>query len=134
MEHIREYFKQDALAAHLGIELLDVSEGRAVARMEVRDHHFNSFGIVHGAAVFALADFAFAAASNSHGTIAVALSATICFLRPGGRGVLTATADEVARSNRIGTYTIRVADEAGETVALFQGMVYRKRDPIPGVD
>ena len=131
MDHIREYFKRDALAAHLGIELVDVSPGCCVARMQVEDCHFNPFGTVHGAALFALADFAFAAAANSHGSIAVALSANILFTKPGGRGTLIAEAEEVARSKRIATYAIKVTDEAGDTVAVFQGTVYRKGEPIP---
>ena len=131
MEHIRKYFEQDGLAAHLGIELAEVSPGRATATMPVREHHLNSFGTVHGAAIFALADFVFAVASNSHGTIAVALHADICFLKPGGSGTLKAEASEVACSRKVGTYAIRVTNDAGEVVAVFQGMVYRKGDPIP---
>ena len=132
MEHIRKYFERDTLAAHLGIELVDVAPGRALARMPVKDCHFNPFGTVHGAALFALADFAFAAAANSHGTIAVALSANILFTKAGGRGTLTAAAEEIARSRRVATYAIKVSDEAEDTVAVFQGTVYRKGDPIPG--
>jgi len=130
MEHLRKYFERDALAAHLGIELVEVSPGRAVARMPVRDHHLNSHGIVHGAAIFALADFAFAAASNSHGTVAVALNASISFLKAGGPGTLTAEATEVAKSHKIGTYAITITDDDHDRVAVFQGMVYRKRDAI----
>jgi len=132
MDHIKEYFKKDALAAHLGIELLEVSPGRAVARMEVRDEHYNPFRTVHGGAIFTLADFAFAVAANSHGTIAVALSANILYLRPGGPGVLTAEAMEMSRGKTTATYDVKVANDAGKPVASFQGMVYRKGDPIPG--
>lgn len=130
MKEIRGYFERDALARHLGIELLDVSPGTAVASMQVRDCHLNSLGIAHGGAVFALADFAFAAASNSHGTVALALSATISFVKAGRIGVLTAEAREVSVSRKIGTYTVNVTDEAGQTVAIFQGTVYRKEDPV----
>jgi acyl-CoA thioesterase len=130
MEGLKQYFDKDALAKHLGIELVEISAGAAVARMPVRPHHLNSHGMVHGAAIFALADFAFAAASNSHGTVAVALSASILFVKAGGPGTLTARASEVSMSPKIGTYAITVTDDSGDIVASFQGQVYRKRDPI----
>jgi acyl-CoA thioesterase len=131
MDRIREYFERDALAAHLGIELVEVAPGRAVTRMQVEGHHLNSYGIVHGAAIFALADFAFAASSNAHGTVAVALNANICFVKAGGRETLTAEATEVSCGKRTGTYAITIRNEAGETIAVFQGMVYRKQEPLP---
>ena len=53
MENIKEYFTSDSLAVHLGIELVDVSPGKALARMQVQDHHFNTFGTVHGGAAMA---------------------------------------------------------------------------------
>ncbi len=133
-KRIKDYFGQDALAAHLGIELLDVSPGKAVARMQLRDHHLNSLGTVHGGAIFALADFAFAAASNSHGTVAVALNATISFVKAASTGVLTAEAAEISVSRKIGTYTVNVTDESGQIVAVFQGMAYRKGKPIAADD
>lgn len=130
MERMREYFQRDLLAKHLGIELVEFSPGKATARMQVQDHHRNSYGIVHGAAIFALADFAFAAASNSHGSVAVALHADICFVKAAQRGALTARASEVACGAKVGTYAITVTDESDQTVAVFQGMVYRKGEPI----
>jgi acyl-CoA thioesterase len=131
MENMKGFFQRDAFAAHLGMELVEISPGQAVTRMQVQDQHCNTFGMAHGAVIFALADFAFEAACNSHGTVAVALNVSISFLKAAGRGPLTARATEVSRGNRIGTYDIRVTDEGGDLVATFQGMAYRKQDPIP---
>jgi acyl-CoA thioesterase len=91
----------------------------------------NAVGIVQGGAIFTLADYAFAAASNSHGTVAVAVNANISFMKALSAGTLIAEAREVSKSYKLGTYTVEVKDEQGELVALFQGMVYRKQDPIP---
>lgn len=134
MKRIRDFFKRDALAAHLGIELLDVSPGKAVASMQLRDHHLNGLGTAHGGATFTLADFAFAAAANAHGTVAVALSATISFIKAVSTGVLTAKAEEISVSRKVGTYTVTVTDETGQIVAVFQGMVYRKSKLIADGD
>lgn len=134
MEAIREFLKNDRFAEHCGIELVDVAEGRAKARMTVTDRHLNGVNVVQGGAIFTLADLAFAAASNSYGTVAVAINVSIWFVRAAREGTLTAEAKEVSRNPKLATYAIDVTDEAGELVARFEGMVYRKKDPIPAGD
>ena len=61
------FFLNDAWAQEAGIELMEVSAGRAKVRMRIAGWHKNSHGTVHGGAIFTLADTAFALASNSHG-------------------------------------------------------------------
>jgi acyl-CoA thioesterase len=131
MNHIEDYLKQDRFAARAGVELVAVSPGYARVRMTVQPHHWNAVGIVQGGAIFTLADYAFAAASNSHGTVAVAINASITFMKALSTGTLVAEAREVSKNFKLGTYTVEVKDEGGELIALFQGMVYRKRDPLP---
>jgi acyl-CoA thioesterase len=131
MDAMREYFKRDRLAALLGIELIEAVPGMSVARMTLREAHHNSLGIAHGGAIFTLADFAFAVASNAHGRAAVAINVTISYMKAVSTGTLTARAEEVTAGNRLGTYLIRITDDAGSLVALFQGTVYRKGDLLP---
>ena len=132
MEAVRAFFKKDQFAAHSGIRLVSVAAGEAVAEMSVEPYHCNGVGIAHGGAIFTLADFAFAAASNSHGTVAVAITASISFLKAVESGaVLRAAAREVACGGRVGTYSIEVTSRQGDRVALFQGTVYRKNEPLP---
>jgi acyl-CoA thioesterase len=121
------FFAADAFARHNGLEVVEVAEGRAVVKMEVGKHHLNSHGTVHGGALFTLADAAFALASNSHGIPAAAINAHISYLAAAVPGrTLVAEAEEYAVSRKIGSYTVRITDEIGERIAIFQGMVYRK--------
>ena len=108
--------------------LVEVREGYARVRMRLRPGHLNGVGVAQGGAVFTLADFAFAAASNSHGTVAVALDVSITFARAARTGVLTAEAREEAVSRRVSVCNVRVTDAAGEVVALFRGTAFRKED------
>jgi acyl-CoA thioesterase len=130
METVRNFFKNDTFAEHVGIELLEVSKGRAKAKMEIKDHHLNGVNIAHGGAIFSLADLAFAVASNSHKTIALAINASISFLKAVSGGTLVAEAKEVSLNPKLATYEIRVTDETDDVVAIFQGTVYRKKDKI----
>lgn len=130
MEEIKRFFKKDKFCAFIGIELTEVSEGHAKAKMDIKDHHLNGVGIVQGGAIFTLADFAFAAASNSHGTVAVGINTSISNMTAVSGGTLYAEAREIGINHKIGTYTVDITNEKGDMIAIFQGMVYRKKDPI----
>lgn len=121
---------KDAFGRGVGIELVSVGEGRATARMQLGPQHWNGHNLAHGGAVFTLADFAFAAASNSYGTVAVAINANITFIKAATTGTLTAEAREASKNPRLGSYTIEVRDEQGDLVAMFQGLAYRKSEKL----
>ena len=133
MDTLKRFVENDRYAKYLGIEMLEYGPGNAKARMEVRQHHLNSAGMLHGGAIFSLADAVFSAASNSHGTLAVAINVSISFFKAVKTGSLTASAEEVSFNPRLATYLITVQDEMGNKIALFQGTVYRKKDPIADV-
>ena len=130
MESVRNFFKNDRFADHIGIELLEVSEGRAKAKMEIQEHHLNGVNIAHGGAIFSLADLAFAVASNSHRTIALGINASISYLKAATGGTLIAEAKEVSLNPKLATYEVRVTDENNDLIAIFLGTVYRKKDKI----
>jgi acyl-CoA thioesterase len=130
MDKIKNFFKNDRFADYVGIELLECSPGSAKAKMDVEEHHLNGVNIAHGAAIFALADLAFAVASNSHGNVAVAINANISFLKAVSSGTLIAEAKELSRNPKLASYTVRITDSNDELIAIFQGMVYRKKDKI----
>lgn len=131
MENSQLFSKNDLFAEHVGIELLDVSIGKAKAKLEITEKHLNSFKTVHGGAIFSLADFVFAVAANSYGTVAMAINVSISYLKAVTGGTLFAEAEEVSLNPKLGTYSVYVTDERGELVATFQGMVYRKKEKIP---
>ena len=130
MEKVRHMMGRDRFAARAAITLEEVSEGRARARMEAGQDHLNGVDIVQGGAIFTLADFTFAAACNSSGAVAVAVNVNISFLKAAQPGTLVAVAEEIARSKRLSTCTVKVTDASGELVALFTGTAYRKPDAL----
>ena len=131
MKEIKEFFKGDQFAARNNIELLSAGNGTARARMTLHPHHLNGLGTVHGGAIFTLGDFVFAAACNSHGTVAVALNVSITFIKAATTGTLWAEAKEVSKNFKVGAYAIEIKDDSGALVAQFQGLAYRKKDRLP---
>ena len=130
MDDLKKFVQKDHFAKHLGIEVLEYGGGKATARLEIKSHHLNSAGMLHGGAIFALADAAFSAASNSHGTLAVAINVSISYFKAVNSGTLTASAEEASFNPRLATYLIPVTDDKGNKIALFQGTVYRKKESI----
>ncbi|HEY6912599.1 MAG TPA: PaaI family thioesterase [Myxococcales bacterium] len=126
----RALIARDRWAAAAGAKLVEVRCGYARARLRLAPVHLNGVGVAQGGAVFTLADFAFAAASNSHGSVAVALDTSMTFVRATVRGVLTAEAREESVSRRVSVCTVRVTDASGRLVALFRGTAFRKEEPI----
>ncbi len=133
MDILKKFVEKDSFARHLGVEMLEYSPGKAKARMELKSHHLNSAGTVHGGAVFSLADAVFSVASNSHGTLAMAINVSISFFKAAKSGTLLAEGREVSLNPKLATYLIDVKDEAGNAIALFQGTVYRKKDSIEDI-
>lgn len=129
-KYCREFMKRDRLGAHLGIEM-GVEHGAIAATMTVAKHHLNGAGSVHGGAIFTLADIAFAAACNSAGQLALAVNTQLTFMKPAAEGTrLVARVRELARSRRLGHYTVEVSTAEGDRIAVFQGTAYVKTEAI----
>ena len=131
IEMIKRCFKNDRFAERNNVELLSAEIGHAKARMVLHPHHINALGTVQGGAIFTLADFAFAVACNSHGTMAVALNVSITFMKAATTGTLWAEAREISKNHKVGTYLVEVRDDQGDLVAQFQGLAYRKKEKLP---
>ena len=135
MEKLKQFFSaQDLFAKHVGIELIEVASGYAKTSMKIEKHHFNGAKTVHGGAIFTLADFAFAVASNSHGNLAMGINTSVSFVKSATGGMLYAEAREQSLNPKLASYSVHVTDDDNETVAIFQGMVYRKKQQIMGKD
>ncbi|HOI74155.1 MAG TPA: PaaI family thioesterase [Syntrophales bacterium] len=132
-ESLKRFFRRDVFCNFVGIDLIEVFDGRAKAVLSIRDEHLNGIGIVHGGVIYTLADLAFAAAANSRGRVAVAVNASVTFLKsPRGR-CLTAEAWEISSSRTLASYTVHVTDDTGELLAVVQGLAHRRPEKVTEV-
>lgn len=132
---IRRAVKDEAFAKKMNLELIAIEEGYSSVRMRFTPDMENIFGMAHGGAIFSLIDEAFETASNSHGTVAVALNINVTYLAtPEPGDILTAEAKEVNRTNRTANYYITVKTQTEKLLATCQALVYRKKDALPFLD
>ncbi len=129
---LKRQVQKEPYAELLGITLVELAPGRAVVEMKLRPELSNLLNRVHGGAVFSLIDEAFELSSNSHGTIAVALSMAITYHNaPALEGVLRAESQEIHRSRKTSTYEIKVWDQKRVLIASCQALAYRKEAALP---
>lgn len=128
-------YAADPAARAWGITIAEARPHYARAQMPVREDMLNSHGVCHGGMIFALADTAFAYASNSENKATLALSCSISFAAAVPVGAtLTAVAERAIRGGRTGIYDVTVTDADGKLVALFRGNSYQVRgESIPGL-
>jgi acyl-CoA thioesterase len=116
----------DPFMTLLGLRAEVPVPGQARVWGAIRPEFLNSWGSAHGGFLYSVADSAFALASNSHGTLAVALAAHMEYLQASRAGAeVEARATEVHLGRRTAVYRVEV--RSGPTLlAIFTGTVYRR--------
>jgi acyl-CoA thioesterase len=123
-----DFFRSDPYAKKLNMKLLELKEGYAKTSIKVTEDMLNFHGSAHGGLIFSLADYAFAVASNSHGSIAVGLNIHMSYLAPANvNDELICVAEEKKRTTKIAVYELSIKNNTGELIATMEGMVYRKK-------
>ena len=119
LRRAREFFAEDAFSTKTcGARVDEARPGHAVCSMEVTPAHRNAMGNVMGGAIFTLADFASAVASNFDQTPCVTAASDARFLSATRGSRLIATCDVDREGRRLCFYTCRVTDDLGEVVAI----------------
>ena len=82
--------RKNAFTRHNFIELEYVVPDEAAYRLEIRPESYNPYGMVHGGALYTLADDAAGGAAHSDGRYYVTQTGTLHFLRNAPAGTLRA--------------------------------------------
>lgn len=114
---VRERFSHDRFATVNGAVIEELAEGYAKCSMQISDNHKNALGAVMGGAIFTLADFAFAVATNWQENPVVSLDASITFLGKAKGNTLIAEAKKIRAGRRTCCYMIEITDELGSQIA-----------------
>lgn len=117
LEEARAFFAGDRFATENGAVIDEIGEHYALCSMELTPHHLNAAGRVMGGAVFMLADFAFAVASNFGHPADVTTTSQITFLRPSQGKMLYAKSQELRRGRTAVYYETSVTDDTGALIA-----------------
>lgn len=124
-EVVGKMMKNDRFSQWLGISIAEITFGKCVLQMTVRDEMLNGFDILHGGISYSLADSALAFAANSYGIVAVSLNQSMSYPAAAKvNDVLTATASEVSRTSRTAIYDVIIKNQEDKQIGIFRGTVY----------
>ena len=120
LQEAREEFSKDLYATKLsGIEIDKIGEDYALCSMKLTDDHRNAYGGVMGGAIYTLADFAFAVASNfdkEKATVSLVGQASFMVATKGQILYAEARLIKDGRSNCF--YEVTLRDELDKTIAV----------------
>ncbi len=112
--------QQETLLATLGIEIVEATPERVVARMPVGPRVHQPFGLLHGGASVALAETVASTAAwmnvDQSAEIVVGIEINANHVRAKRDGEVTATATPLHVGRRTQVWDVRVEDEEGRLV------------------
>lgn len=116
-ERIREREKKNGFMRHNFIEMESVERDRAVFRLTIRPESKNPYGMVHGGAIYTLADNATGTAAHTDGRYYVTQTSALHFLRNQSEGTVRATATVRHRGRSTVLTAVDITGDDGRLIA-----------------
>ena len=120
IEEIREEFSKDIYATKAsGIVIEEAAPNYAKCSMKLTDIHKNAYGGIMGGAIYTLADFTFAVASNNNtDRLTASLVGQATFLSM-TRGTVLFGEARLIKDGRLNCfYEVRIYDDLGKDIAV----------------
>ena len=124
LEQAKEFFAADRFATYkTGITIDEVGENYAKCSFTATENDVAAHGGVMGGAIFTLADFTFAVASNNAHRPSVAQQVSLSFLNASKGKRLISTAFCIKSGRTSCVYRVEIKDDLGRDVAqaMFTG-------------
>lgn len=119
-EHYRltaEMARKDVFSAINGIAVHSVEKDRAVVGLEIHENSKNLLGIVHGGAMYTMADSAAGLAAHADGRLHVTQSSNLSFLGNQAEGSIWAKSHVRHRGKTTSLITVDILGENGRLLA-----------------
>ena len=106
----------------VGIEVLKLGEGKSVLQLELKDHHFNLYGIPHGGVHATLLDIAMGTAasfpdSSGKEVDSVTLNLSVDYIAPPSSRILIAKGKVTKKGKSIAYCTAEIFDQDKTLIA-----------------
>lgn len=118
LEEAREFFAKDRFASYkTGIIIEEIGKDYARCSFEPTEDDNAAHGSVMGGAIFTLADFTFAAATNTKDQLTVTTSSTINFISMSRDKKLIGEAKCLKNGRKACFFEITITDSTGKLIA-----------------
>lgn len=116
----RERTRDNAFMHYNHIEVESVEQDRAVFKLTIRPESLNTYGMIHGGAIYTLADNATGAAAHTDGRNYVTQTSAMHFLRNQTEGTVYATAVVRHRGHSTCLTSVDITDDKGKLLATAE--------------
>ena len=117
MKRVMELQRANAFGVYNHMELESVENGRVVLRLNIHESSKNPLGIVHGGAMYAMADSAAGFAANLGEGRYVTQSSTMHYLGNCREGMIRAAAQVIHQGRSTSLVKVEVTNEQGKLLA-----------------
>ena len=114
---MREKEQNNKFVVHNFIKMESVTKDEAVFSLNIREESKNSFGMVHGGAIYAMADNAAGFVVHTDGRHHVTQTSALHFLRNQSEGTVKATARVRHRGNTTALVAVDITGDNGKLIA-----------------
>ena len=122
LKRLKELGKNEPIASFLGMQLIELSPGYARVSMKMQREYINFNGMIFGGIISAVADQAFAYATNSVITPNVASQFNIHFIAAAGaKDELVAECRVLKKGKRVCISEIKVTNQEDKLIAVATG-------------
>ena len=122
IERLKELGKNEPIASFLGMQLIELTPGYARVSMKMQREYINFNGMIFGGIISAVADQAFAYATNSVITPNVASQFNIHFIAAAGaKDELVAECRVLKKGKRVCISEIKVINQEDKLIAVATG-------------
>lgn len=116
-EHIRQATEHNPFMEHNHIELERVEMDRAVFKLDIRPESCNPYGMVHGGAIYTMADNAAGFVAHIDGRYYVTQTSSLHFLRNQSKGTVRAYATVRHRGHSTCLVAVDILGEEDKLIA-----------------
>lgn len=117
LEQERLRLKKDGFSKYNGYQLEMMEQDRVIYRLDIVPESLNPYGMVHGGALYSMADDAAGVAIHTDGRHYVTQTGTLHFLANRSKGVIRAEGRVRRRGKRTALASVEITDEDGVLLA-----------------
>jgi uncharacterized protein (TIGR00369 family) len=123
--YLKETYQTPVLENFLGLEIVELTEGKVIYRTKVIDKHCNLYGFVHGGTFASIADVAMGVSCATLGKRVVTIDMSISYIKnvPAG-STLTAVGEVISNGNTIMRATGEIFNEQQQLLIKSQASYF----------
>ena len=132
-DELQKIINDNPFSEYIGMELVEVSLGKAHGRVKFDVRHQNFYGGMHGGCSFALADTIAGVAALTYGSYVTTVNSSMNYLRAiKDTEYVNCYAEVVRHGNRISVFDVKITDDSGELL-MTGTMTYYAVGKIDGL-